>query len=73
MSKSVYTKAYRVFLHRLRVAREEAGITQVQAAKKLGKPQSFVSKCEVGERRVDVAEVQLFAKLYGKPVSYFHG
>jgi hypothetical protein len=27
----------------------------------------------VGERRVDVAEVQLFAKLYGKPVSYFHG
>lgn len=69
---SVYTKGYRNFLHKLKTARLEAKLTQVQAAKKLGKPQSFVSKCEAGERRVDIAEVQLFARLYGKPVSFFH-
>jgi hypothetical protein len=34
-------------------------------------PQSFVSKCESGERRVDAVELQIFAKLYGKELSYF--
>jgi len=37
----------------------------------MGKPQSFVSKCETGERRLDVVEVQEFAKLYKRPLSYF--
>jgi hypothetical protein len=36
---------------------EDAGLTQVQAAKKLGKPQAFVSKCGGGERRVNVVEL----------------
>lgn len=42
----------------------EAGLTQVQAAKQLGKPQSFVSKCESGERRVDVAEFLAICRVY---------
>jgi transcriptional regulator with XRE-family HTH domain len=45
--------AYRLFLRRLREARLAAGLTQVEVAAKLGRPQSFVSKCESGERRVD--------------------
>jgi hypothetical protein len=47
----------------IRQARVVAGITQVPAAVALRKPQSFVSKCESGGRRVDVIELQDFAKL----------
>ena len=62
---------YKQFLACLRAARLEAGFTQSAAAKALGKPQSFVSKCESGERRVDVIELEDLAKVYRKPVSYF--
>jgi transcriptional regulator with XRE-family HTH domain len=55
----------------LRVAREEAGLTQMDVARALKVHQSFVSKCESGERRLDVIELQYFAKLYKKPLSYF--
>ena len=37
-------------------ARDRAGLTQAQVAQRLGKPQSFVSKYETGERRLDVVE-----------------
>jgi len=43
----------------------------VQVAKKLSRPQSFVSKCESGERRVDAVELQDFARLYRKTLSFF--
>lgn len=49
----------------------EAELTQEQVAAQLGKSQSFVSKCESGERRVDVVELSEFAVLYGKDLSYF--
>ena len=68
---NVHTSEYQKFLKRLRVARSEAGLTQVQVALKLKKPQSFVAKFEAGERRLDFVEVQKLARLYGKPVSYF--
>ncbi len=38
-------------------ARKSAGITQVGLAERLGRPQSFVSKYERGERRLDVIEL----------------
>jgi hypothetical protein len=43
----------------------------VDVARKLRRPHSFVSKCESGERRVDVIELTEFARLYGKPLSFF--
>ncbi len=52
-------------------AREEADLTQVAAARKLRQSQTFVSKSESGDRRVDVVELQAFARLYGKPVEFF--
>ncbi len=48
-----------------------AGLSQTEAARRLGKPQSYVSKCESGERRVDVVELKAFARVYGLPVSFF--
>lgn len=62
---------YRQFLERLRAARREAGLTQAQVARALRKPQSFVSKCESGERRVDVIELDEYAKIYRRPITYF--
>lgn len=49
----------------------EAGFTQVEVAKKIGRPQSHISNIESGQQRVDVVELQRFAKLYGKRISYF--
>jgi len=66
-----YQKAYKDFLARLIEARKQAGLTQVEVATRLGKPHSFVSKCELGERRVDLIELQELAKIYGKELSFF--
>lgn len=62
---------YRRFLVRLREARERSGLTQVEVAKHLSVPQSFVSKCESGERRVDVVELAELARLYRRDLSFF--
>jgi transcriptional regulator with XRE-family HTH domain len=69
--KSIHTAEYRSMLASLRQAREAAGLTQARVADELGRPQSFVSKCESGERRIDVTELATFARLYGQPVTYF--
>ena len=54
-----------------RKARKAACLTQVQVAEALGRPQSYVTKCELGERRIDPIELQQFADLYRKRLSYF--
>jgi transcriptional regulator with XRE-family HTH domain len=71
LSPQVYSLRYQTFLEKLRQARIEAGLTQVEVAQKLGKPQSYVSKCESGERRVDFVELLDYAKLYQKPLDFF--
>jgi transcriptional regulator with XRE-family HTH domain len=55
--KSVYTVAYGRMLACLVQARRAAGLNQVELAEKLGRPQSFVSKIEKGDRRIDVLEL----------------
>jgi len=71
MSKSIYSKEYKEIIKRLKGARIEAGLTQQEVANKLGKPQSYISKIESGERRLDVAEMKKFTEIYKKPSSYF--
>ncbi len=68
---AVHTAEYKYLLRRLREARRQTGLTQVQVAKALARPQSFVTKCELGERRIDPVDLQRFAKLYRKPLSFF--
>jgi transcriptional regulator with XRE-family HTH domain len=71
MTRSRQTKEYTYFVERLRKAREEAGLTQVQVAKKLKRPQQHISNVESGQQRVDVVELQFFAKVYNKDINYF--
>ena len=73
LKRPAYRRRYRIFLQRLRTARTEAGLTQAEVARKLGRPQSFVSKCESGERRLDAVELAEFGHLYGKALTFFVG
>jgi transcriptional regulator with XRE-family HTH domain len=57
MPKTVYSERYKRFREDLIRRRKEAGLTQAQLARRLGKPQSYISKYETGERRLDLIEV----------------
>lgn len=63
--KSVFSRGYRTFLAQLRDTRLAAGLTQEDVAERLGQTQSFVSKCERGERRIDVIELRMFCQALG--------
>jgi transcriptional regulator with XRE-family HTH domain len=56
MTKSVQTARYAQLTEMLISARRAAGLTQHDLGRMLGKPQSFVSKIETGERRLDLVE-----------------
>jgi ribosome-binding protein aMBF1 (putative translation factor) len=56
LTKSVFTPSYGRFRELLIEARENAGLTQWQLSERLKRPQSYVSKFERGERRLDVVE-----------------
>ena len=71
MSKSVYSDDYKKLIERLKQARLDAGLSQQVVAGKLGKPQSYVSKVESGERRVDIIEAKALAKVYKKSLEDF--
>jgi transcriptional regulator with XRE-family HTH domain len=62
MEKSTHTPEHARLINLLREIREEAGLRQVDMAKKLGRHQSFVSKYESGERRVDLVELRQVCK-----------
>lgn len=68
---AAHNPRYQAFLVRLRLARKESGLSQKEVADLLGRHQVFISRCESGERRLDVIELQDFAKTYGKPVEWF--
>ena len=71
MANPSFTKKRRLFRIMLIEARKAAGLTQVQVARKLGRPQSFVSKYETGERRLDVVEfLEIAGTLRINPVSF---
>ncbi len=63
--KSVFSSKYEIFRRCMIAARKEAKLTQATVAKSLKKPQSFVAKYENGERRLDVIEFLLVARVIG--------
>lgn len=71
VEKAIYTKDYKKVIEKLKKARVSAGLTQVEVAKILKKPQSYISKVERGDQRIDIIELKSLAKLYKKSVQCF--
>ena len=65
MPSSIHTREYDRFRALLIDVRKKAGLSQAEVAKRLAKPQSFVSKFERGERRLDVVEFKSVAQALG--------
>ncbi len=68
--QAVHNPRYKHLLGKLREARALAGLTQVEVARALGRTQAWVSKCELGERRIDPIDLQDFARVYRKPFGF---
>lgn len=67
----MFTPEYLIFLAELRRARQAAGLKQEEVAQALGESQSWVSKCERGERRLDLVEVRAFCRVFGIAFAVF--
>ena len=71
MGRTIRTKEYAIFIDRMIKARKEAGLRQIEVAKKVKRPQSYISRVESGEYRLDILEVKKFARIYNKSIDYF--
>ena len=71
MNKAIYSQDHKKLVKNLKQARIDVGLDQKQAAKLLSKTQSYVSKIESGQRRVDVVQLKNFAKIYKKSLNFF--
>ena len=71
MEKNLYTARQAILLGLLRSVRKETNLRQEDVAKLLERPQSFVSKYESGERRLDVLELLDVCEALGLPLTEF--
>ena len=71
LMKTIHDDAYQILIDCLRAARQKAGVTQVELASELDTDQSYVSKYERAERRLDVIEVRAICKSLGITFSDF--
>ena len=71
VDKLIYSRRQGDLLRLLREIRTEAGLRQVDLAAKLELPQSFVSKYERGERRLDVLELEQVCESCGLTLAQF--
>lgn len=71
MKKSIHSNDYKFLINQLKKARKEAKLTQKEVSGILGKTQSYISKVEAGDLRIDVIQLREFAELYKKDFNYF--
>lgn len=71
MSKSIYTADQATLQQLLRETRKASGLKQEELARKLGRPQSYVSKYEGGERRLDILELRQVCLALGMSLRSF--
>jgi len=71
MEKTIYHKEYGVIVGRLKKARRESRLKQGDVAKRLKRTQSYVSKMENGQCRLDILQLKEIAKTYKKNLNFF--
>ncbi|MFC1623649.1 helix-turn-helix domain-containing protein [Patescibacteria group bacterium] len=71
MDNSIYKKEYKILVQKLKQARVELNLDQNQVAKKLKRTQSYISKIESGQIRVDIIQLKQLAKIYKKSLDFF--
>lgn len=69
MGRTIHTEEHRRLIALLRERREAAGLRQIDLAERLDRPQSFVSKYEAGERRLDLVELRGICMVLGVSLS----
>lgn len=67
--KSVFQPEYIEIVNALRLLRIERNVSQVELSTKLNKPQSFISKIETGERKIDLLETLNILMILEAPIS----
>lgn len=65
VARSTHTEPYKILLEVLIDARKRAGVTQTELARRLKRPQPYMSMVERGERRVDVIQFYAIMKALG--------
>ncbi|MDA2935920.1 helix-turn-helix domain-containing protein [Patescibacteria group bacterium AH-259-L05] len=71
MKKTIYSKEHKYLVEQLKKARREAGLDQKKVAQLLNTTQSYVSKIESGQRRIDIVQLKELAKIYKKNLDFF--
>ena len=71
MKKTRFAKEYKKLAQKLKDARKKAHLEQTELALRLGKPQSYISKIETGNRHVDIFELKELSQILKKDINYF--
>jgi transcriptional regulator with XRE-family HTH domain len=71
VSKTKFSKHDEAFRELLKELRTTKGLNQGQVAARLGVPQSYVSKYETGERRLDFVETAMVCEVLGVGLEQF--
>jgi transcriptional regulator with XRE-family HTH domain len=71
MNNIIYSDDHKYLVKQLKNARKEIGFDQNKVADLLNKTQSYISKIESGQRRIDVIQLKELAKIYKKDINYF--
>lgn len=71
MDKTIFTRSHKDLVGRLIEARKKAKLKQNEVAEKLGRTQSYISKIESGQRRIDTVQLKEFAAIYKKKIDFF--
>jgi len=69
--KSIHSDEYKEIILKIIKSRNEAGLSQKDVARIINKTQSYISKIENCQLRIDVVQLGELAKLFNKNISYF--
>ena len=71
MEKAIYSPAHKKIVLKLRRTRLALGLSQTVVAKELGRTQSYISKLEAGQRRIDLTQLKELARIYKRDIKHF--